>query len=60
MLDVTLCVAPEMVKTTEEQAVVAAGHTCNLQPLPEGVMLVLLGTKALANEPVASKLPEMT
>lgn len=60
MLEVTLCEAPEMVKVTEEQAVVAAGQNCARQPLPEGVMLVLLGTSALANEPVASKEPEIT
>jgi hypothetical protein len=56
----TLCEAPVIVKVTSLQAVVEPGQNCSLHLLPEGVMLVLLGTATPVNDPAASKDPEIT
>ena len=47
-------VPPVIVRFCEKQGVVAAGHTCTVHVLPDGVMKLLLGTATPENEPVLS------
>jgi hypothetical protein len=48
------CVVPVIVKFCEKHGVVAAGQTCTVKVLPDGVMVLLSGTASPENDPVPS------
>src|SRR6202020_832707 len=52
--ELMFCVAPVIVRFTENDADDAAGVTITVQVLPEGVMEVLLGTLTPEKEPAPS------